>query len=153
MILTLIFISFLMVGSVNASLVDYNFDNDFSMNVPKDSNFVQQTVPQSDDDTGFIGDEKDYVDEKNQLAVLYIESELISNDTVDGWYDNLFSVFNYNLTKYWESQSDGIKIFEPKGSSDEYFSMVGVHSENKTVVVFGEDTSLILKMANTVKFN
>jgi len=31
--------------------------------------------------------------------------------------------------------------------------MVGVHSENKTVVVFGEDTSLILKMANTVKFN
>ena len=54
MIFTLMLTLFLMLGSVNASLVEHNFDNDFSMEVPSDSNFVLQPI-QDDEDASIMG--------------------------------------------------------------------------------------------------
>lgn len=152
MIFTLMLTLFLMLGSVNASLVEHNFDNDFSMEVPSDSNFVLQPI-QDDEDASIMGNEKVYLDENNLLFVLFVEGSMISDDNVDGLYEYIFEVINPGITNYWESQSDGMKVFKPKGHTDEYFSMVGTHSGNKTVIVFGDDTSLLIKMTNTTKFN
>ena len=141
----------LCVSSVSAaSLHPKNFENDFTVSIPKGSNFVKTESEMEED--AFMGIEMEqYIDESNMLILMYVDSAVISDDSANWWYSMLFESVNSGLDEYLESQSGNAVFMRPDGSSDEYMSLFGVHSGNETLMIMGMDKSLVEEMGNTVK--
>ncbi len=126
------------------------FGNVFSMDVPKDSNFVEEPIEDGDDsDIPMVS--KFYVDENLQIGLFYFDSVMFNNDNAGLLYQSLFKSINPDLNKSYESQEDNVKIMEPVGGS-ENFAIVGYHDGNKTVIIMGNDVNTMKDMARTVEF-
>ena len=95
----------LSIGAVSAvNLETKNFDDTFSIKVPKNSNFAVQAM---DNESNFNFSSnvslKMYVDEKNQIIVMTCDAPLISKDSADFWYQKMFQSMNPNLDSCYET--------------------------------------------------
>ena len=114
-ILICVIVLVLSVGAVSAvNLENKNFDDAFSIKVPKNSNFAVQAM---DSSSGFNFSSnvslKMHVDEKNQIVIIYSDIPLISNNSVDWWYQNIFQSLNPNLDSCYETQIGDMKYLKP----------------------------------------
>ena len=144
----------LSVGAVSAvNLENKNFDDAFSIKVPKNSNFALQAM---DDGSGFNFSSnvsfKMYVDQKNQIIVLYSDVPLISKDSADFVYQKMFQSMNPNLDSCYETQIGDMKYLKPVKESSTNFALAGINKGNNTVMVAGSDYDLVKEMGETVKF-
>jgi hypothetical protein len=148
MIFSLIFMIIFTCGCVSA-MEQHNFGSDFTMNVPKDSNFEKAEGAVYDD---LPFNEIDYVDQKNKIVVSYINDPMISDENVDCNYDSLFTLLNPKLDECIEYMEGNMKIIEPKKKSDNRVSVVGLHENNNTIILMGSNTDTLKDMAQTVEF-
>ena len=144
----------LSVGAVSAvKLENKNFDDAFSIKVPKDSNFALQAM---DSGSGFNFSSnvslKMHVDEKNQIVIIYSDIPLISNNSVDWWYQNMFQSMNPDLDSCYETQIGDMKYLKPVKESPTNVALAGTNKGNNTVMVAGPDYDLVKSMGETVKF-
>ena len=144
----------LSVGAVSAvNLENKNFDDAFSIDVPKDSNFVLQAM---DEGSSFNFSSnvslKMHVDEKNQIVIIYSDIPLISNNSVDWWYQNMFQSMNPDLDSCYETQIGDMKYLKPVNESPTNVALAGTNKGNNTVMVAGSDYDLVKSMGKTVKF-
>lgn len=154
-ILILIFIiTFsLCVSSVCAvDLYPKNFGKDFSIKVPKNANFVKDEGEMNEDE--FMKMKMvQYSDESNRLVLLYVDSSMISDESVNWWYSNMFDYMNPNLDEYLESQDGNTVFMRSEHSSEQYVSLMGIHEGNKTLMILGQNNDVIEAMGHSVKFN
>ena len=153
-ILICVIVLVLSVGAVSAvNLENKNFDDAFSIKVPKNSNFALQAM---NDSSGFNFSSnvslKMHVDEKNQIVIIYSDIPMISNNSVDWWYQNMFQSLNPNLDSCYETQIGDMKYLKPVKESSTNFALVGINKGNNTVMVAGTDYDLVKSMGETVKF-
>lgn len=146
----LIFIILLTCGCVNAKMQEHDFEHYFSMDVPKNSNF-EKLEGKLYDNLPF--EETDYVDSKNNIVIGYISDSMVSEDNVDCNYNQLFKLINPKLKECFEYQEGNIKVLEPKKKSNENFAVVGLHQDNDTIIIIGNDVDTLKEMAHSVKFN
>ena len=144
----------LSVGAVSAvKLENKNFDDAFSIKVPKDSNFALQAM---DSGSGFNFSSnvslKMHVDEKNQIVIIYSDIPMISNNSVDWWYQNMFQSLNPNLDSCYETQIGDMKYLKPVKESPTNVALAGTNKGNDTVMVAGSDYDLVKSMGKTIKF-
>ena len=144
----------LSVGAVSAvKLENKNFDDAFSIKVPKDSNFALQAM---DSGSGFNFSSnvslKMHVDEKNQIVIIYSDIPMISNNSVDWWYQNMFQSLNPDLDSCYETQIGDMKYLKPVKESPTNLALAGINKGNDTVMVAGSDYDLVKSMGKTVKF-
>ena len=144
----------LSVGAVSAvNLENKNFDDAFSMKVPKNSNFAIQATNES---AGFNFSSnvsfKMYVDQKNQIIVLYSDVPLISKDSADFVYQKMFQSMNPNLDSCYETQIGDMKYLKPVKESSTNFALAGINKGNNTVMVAGTNYDLVKDMGKTVEF-
>lgn len=143
----------LSVGAVSAVNWDTKtFDNAFSIKVPSGFDFKEQPT---DDGTGFNNlnvSFKMYVDEKNQIGLMYNDIPLISNDSVDWFYHNMFVSMNPDLDSCYETQNGNLKFLKPIQQSPTNMALAGFNQGNKTIMVFGTDYDLVYDMGKTIKF-
>ena len=144
----------LSVGAVSAvNLETKTFDDAFSIKVPKNSNFALQAM---DDGSGFNFSSnvslKMHVDEKNQIVIIYSDIPLISNNSVDWWYQNMFQSMNPDLDSCYETQIGDMKYLKPVKESPTNVALAGTNKGNNTVMVAGSDYDLVKSMGKTVKF-
>ena len=144
----------LSVGAVSAvKLENKNFDDAFSIKVPKDSNFALQAM---DSGSGFNFSSnvslKMHVDEKNQIVIIYSDIPLISNNSVDWWYQNMFQSMYPDLDSCYETQIGDMKYLKPVKESPTNVALAGTNKGNNTVMVAGSDYDLVKSMGETVKF-
>ena len=144
----------LSVGAVSAvNLENKNFDDAFSMKVPKNSNFAVQAM---DKESGFNFSSnvslKMHVDEKNQIIVIFSDIPMISKDSADYWYQYMFQNMNPDLDSCYETQIGDMKYLKPVKESSTNFALAGTNKGNDTVMVAGTDYDLVKSMGETVKF-
>ena len=144
----------LSIGAVSAvNLETKNFDDTFSIKVPKNSNFAVQAM---DKESGFNFSSnvslKMHVDEKNQIIVIFSDIPLISKDSADYWYQYMFQNMNPNLDSCYETQIGDMKYLKPVKESSTNFALAGINKGNDTVMVAGTDYDLVKSMGETVKF-
>ena len=135
----------LSVGTVSAVKMETKtFDDAFSIKVPNNSNF---DVLSSDGENGFNFSSnvsfKMYMDEKNQIILLYSDVPFITTDSADWWYQNMFQNMNPNLDSCYETQ---IKASQTNAA------LAGNNKGNNTVLVAGPNYDLVKSMGQTVKF-
>ncbi len=145
--LCLIFILMLSCGCASA-MQQHNFGNDFSMNVPDGTNF-EKIESELYDDLPF--EETDYMDEGSETIIGYVNDAMISEENVDCNYDVLFRMFNPDLNECLEYHQDNLKVLEPE--SKDGFAVVGLHQDNKTVILIGHDVNQLIEMMGSVEFN
>lgn len=150
LIFCLIFIILFTCGCVSAKMQQHNFEHDFTMDVPKDSNFEKV---ESELYSELPFEETDYIDEKNKIVVGYICDPMISDENVDCNYDELFKLINPDLDECFEYQESNMKILEPKKKSDDNFAVVGLHQDNNTVILVGNDVDMLKEMMQSVEFS
>ncbi len=144
----------LSIGAVSAvNLETKNFDDTFSIKVPKNSNFAVQAM---DKESGFNFSSnvslKMHVDEKNQIIVIFSDIPLISKDSADYWYQYMFQNMNPDLDSCYETQIGDMKYLKPVKESPTNFALAGTNKGNDTVMVAGTDYDLVKSMGETVKF-
>lgn len=144
----------LSIGAVSAvNLETKNFDDTFSIKVPKNSNFAVQAM---DKESGFNFSSnvslKMHVDEKNQIIVIFSDIPLISKDSADYWYQYMFQNMNPNLDSCYETQIGDMKYLKPVKESSTNFALAGTNKGNDTVMVAGTDYDLVKSMGETIKF-
>ena len=144
----------LSVGAVSAvNLENKNFDDAFSMKVPKNSNFAIQAMNES---AGFNFSSnvtlKMYVDQKNQIVVISTDVPMITNDSADFWYQNMFQSMNPNLDSCYETQIGEMKYLKPVKESSTNPALAGINKGNNTVMVAGTNYDLVKDMGKTVEF-
>ena len=131
----------LSIGAVSAvNLETKNFDDTFSIKVPKNSNFAVQAM---DKESGFNFSSnvslKMHVDEKNQIIVIFSDIPLISKDSADYWYQYMFQNMNPDLDSCYETQIGDMKYLKPVKESPTNFALAGTNKGNDTVMVAGTD--------------
>lgn len=144
----------LSIGAVSAvNLETKNFDDTFSIKVPKNSNFAVQAM---DKESGFNFSSnvslKMHVDEKNQIIVIFSDIPMISKDSADYWYQYMFQNMNPDLDSCYETQIGDMKYLKPVKESSTNFALAGTNKGNDTVMVAGTDYDLVKSMGETVKF-
>lgn len=142
----------LCVGAVSAKSMKTKNFADFKVDVPKDSNFVKQKVDDESKDSDIPMSMEVYVDEKNIVGLYYIDSLLFAGENNAVIYHGIFSSLNPDINQSYESQENNLRIIEPVPKSDISLSLVGLTSGNKTIILFGEDVSLLKEMGRSVKF-
>lgn len=147
---SLIFIFLFSCGGASANMVQHNFGGDFSMDVPKDSSFEKI---ESELYSELPFEEKDYMDEENNILVSYTSDAMLSEDNADCNYDILFKTVNPELEECIEYQDGNMKILEPEKKSDDSFSVVGMYEDNYTVILVGHDTDRLVSMMDSVNFS
>lgn len=144
----------LSVGTVSAVKMETKtFDDAFSIKVPNNSNF---DVLSSDGENGFNFSSnvsfKMYMDEKNQIILLYSDVPFITTDSADWWYQNMFQNMNPNLDSCYETQIGDMKYLKPIKASQTNAALAGINKGNNTVLVAGPNYDLVKSMGQTVKF-
>lgn len=134
------------------SMTSHDFDGNFKMDVPKDSNFVKQAMEDNKDADVLQLDSGTYLDEKNLILVEFVDSPLISDSNDKVLYHYVFSEANGDLNQSYEYQEDNLRVIVPVKNTDEYISVVGFNEGNKTVCLMGYDVDLLKDMAHTVEF-
>lgn len=145
----LILVIILSCGCASAAMEQHNFGNDFSMEVPKNSNF-EKLEGELYDQLPF--EEKDYLDEKNQILVVFCSDPMISDENVDCNYDMIFKTINSDLDECYEYFDGNLKILEPKKKSENNMAVIGQHIDNNTVILVGNDVDSLKEMAKTISF-
>ena len=64
----------------------------------------------------------------------------------------MFSSINPDVNQSYESQDGNLRVIESVPKSDMTFPMVALTSGNETVMLFGQDVSLLKEMGHSVKF-
>lgn len=93
-----------------------------------------------------------YLDEKNLIILMYIDSPLFAGENNAAIYQGMFSSINPDVNQSYESQDGNLRVIEPVPKSDMTFPMVALTSGNETVMLFGQDVSLLKEMGHSVKF-
>lgn len=148
-LLIICFASFLVMGSVSAAnLKNHNFDDYFSMDIPKDMSF--QKMENSTEEAGVEFMQISYV--SDNTVILYMDTPVFSENSSDFMFQSLFESLNPDLTKCYESQDDNLKIIEPVGNDGQHLTVVGTSSGNKVIILAGLDKDLLKDMAHTIEF-
>ena len=145
----------LCIGAVSAAkLESKTFDDHLSIKVPKGSNFVAQEQDMDSGD-GFFNQNislNSYVDEQNQIVIIYCNFAVISNDSADMFYQYMFQSINPDLDSCYETQDGDLKFLKPIKKSQTNMALAGVNHGNNTVMVIGTDYDLVKSMGKTVVF-
>lgn len=148
-LLIICFASFLAIGSVSAAnLKHHNFDNYFSMDVPKDMSFQKQD--DSTNENGIKLTTISYV--TDETVVMYMDTPVLSENSSDFFFQSMFESMNPDLTECYESQEDNLRIIEPVGNDGQHLAIVGTSSGNEMVMLAGLDTDLLRDMGRTIEF-
>ena len=142
----------LCMGAVSAKSMKAKNFNDFTMDVPTDSNFVEQEIEDGSEDSDVLMSAETYLDEKNLIILMYIDSPLFAGENNAAIYQGMFSSINPDVNQSYESQDGNLRVIEPVPKSDMTFPMVALTSGNETVMLFGQDVSLPKEMGHSVKF-
>ena len=70
----------LCMGAVSAKSMKAKNFNDFTMDVPTDSNFVEQEIEDGSEDSDVLMSAETYLDEKNLIILMYIDSPLFAGE-------------------------------------------------------------------------
>lgn len=143
----------LCVGAVSAKSMKTEHFGDFNMDVPKNSNFVKQELDEESQDSDIPLSMDVYVDEKNIMGIYYIDTPLFAGENNAIIYQGIFSSLNPDINQSYESQEGNLRIIEPVPKSKMTFSMVAFTSGNETIMLFGQNVSLLKEMGHSVKFN
>lgn len=143
----------LCVGAVSAKSMKTEHFGDFKMDVPKDSNFVKQEIDEGSEDSDLPLSMDVYVDEKNLIAFYYIDSPIFAGENNAIIYQGIFSSLNPDINQSYESQEGDLRIIEPVPKSEMTLSMVGTTSGNETIMIFGQDISLLKEIGHSITFN
>ena len=146
----------LCLGAVSAAKLDSKkFGDDFSIKVPKGSNFVAQKQNMNGTD-GFFNKNMSldsYMDNQNQIMILYSSFPMISEDSADMFYQMMFQNMNPGLDSCYETQDGDLKFLKPIKKSSTNMALAGFNKGNKTVMVIGTDYDLVYDMGKTIKFS
>ena len=93
-----------------------------------------------------------YVDQKNQIIVLYSDVPLISKDSADFVYQKMFQSMNPNLDSCYETQIGDMKYLKQVKESSTNPALAGINKGNNTVMVAGTNYDLVKDMGKTVEF-
>ena len=83
---------------------------------------------------------------------MYNDIPLISNDSVDWFYHNMFVSLNPDLDSCYETQNGNLKFLKPIQQSPTNMALAGFNQGNKTIMVVGTDYDLVYDMGMTIKF-
>lgn len=147
-LLGMVFLVSLVIGSVGAAeLESHDFGNYFSMDVPKGTDFSNQTILSAENGTTqvvavFMG---------GTLEIVYLNS---TNDFEKNSTDHFKAIFEamYPMKLKHKGQEGDLTIFEADDDGDTY-PVIAKASGNELVYVIGDDLNLIKEMGNTIKFN
>ena len=147
--LTIFFVAILAMGSINAvDLSHHNFDNYFSMKVPKDLDFEKEDNSIYED--GFDAIQISYV--ADDLVIFFSDSMMYSEDNAAYFYQAMFQSMHPDSVKCYESQEGNLRILEPTANDEIQFSVVGLNEGNKFIILAGEDVDLLKEMGRSVNF-
>lgn len=133
------------------SMTSHDFGGDFNMDVPKDSNFVEQPVDLNGTDAINLN-ERVYMDESKIILVEYVSTSLIGKENAYIFYQFMFESVNPDLNQSYEYQDDNLRVIEPVSKDNQHFAIVCMTSGNETVMLAGQDVDLLKDMAHTIEF-
>ena len=138
-------------GSVPEGMQKYNFDSAFTMAVPKNVKFLKEFNSSSE-----FGQGASYYDKSNKMAILYINSPMITHEFVN--YAMNYSNSSGNAT----FEIDGDLIFShslkhngklsKKVEDCNFTDSVLIQRGHELVVIQGNDPNFIKSMAETLKW-
>ncbi len=147
--LIICFVSLLTLGGVSAAnLQHHDFDDYFSMDVPKGTSFEKQDS--STNENGMELTSISYA--SDEIMIVYMDTPLYSENSSAFMYQSLFESLNVDLTECYESQEDNLIILEPTTNDGVHFSIVGTISGSKMIILAGLDTDLLKEMGHTIEF-
>ena len=148
-IVAIFFVAILAMGTINAvDLSHHNFDNYFSMKVPKGVDFEKEDNSIYDD--GFDAIQISYF--ADDFVLFYSDSIMYSEDNAAYFYQAMFQATHPDSVKCYESQDGDLRILEPTKNDEIQFSLVGLNEGNKFLVIAGEDVDLLKEMGRSVNF-
>lgn len=137
------------MASVNAAdLTHHNFDNYFSMDVPKGVDFEKEDF--SIHENGLDVVEVYYY--SDEIEIVYLDSPLYSNETAAYYYQYMFKLLNPDSTKCYESQEGNLRILEPTTNDGTELPIVGLNEDGRLITIDGNDVELLKEMAFTAEF-
>jgi hypothetical protein len=143
-------IAVLTVGGVSAAnLVNHDFGDNFSMKIPKNADFHKEK--NSTEINGVKMEMIAYY--SDSLAIMYIDSQVISENSSYGLYQGVFQNVNPDLTQCYESQDDNLRILEPTVKDKTHISVVGTSSGNKIIILAGNDLDTLKAMGRSIRFS
>lgn len=140
-------------GSVPEGMKMYDFNSEFKMAVPKDVKFLKQWNNSEDI---LFGQGYTYFDKNNEIAVMYVDSPLITHELIDAWVKadnssgNATFDFEGDLIISHNIKNNG-KI--AKNLEDSKFKeAIFLQKGHMLVGVSGNDLNLTKSMINTIEF-
>ena len=131
----------------------YDFNSEFTMEVPKNSNFLKGWNNVSEFN---FGDEYYYLDKSNKFSVIYVSSPLITHEL----FDNSMNISNKSGNVSVEFEGD-LKVIHNLNNTGkignslddtEFKYNILLQKGHMIVIVSGNDLGFIKSMANTIKF-
>ena len=144
----IILVAALTIGNINAAdFENHNFDNYFSMKIPKDMSFEKEDTSISYESYKSIT--ISYFSE--DLMIEYIDSPTFSENSSAYIYQTLFESANDDLKECYETQYNGTIILETTQDDGDHISLAGISSGHKMVIIGSTDSYLVKQLARTVK--
>ena len=139
---------FLLLGSVSAAdLESHDFDDYFSMDVPKGAEFTNDAINSTENGTDnvitvYMGD---------TLEIVYLDSPLLFENHASDYFEVIFEALYPGVDLVSADQDGNLTVFKVVDDG-EIFSVVATASENKMVFVIGDDLDLVKQMGDSIKF-
>ena len=147
-LLGMVFLLSLVIGSVGAAeLESHDFGDYFTMDVPKGTDFSNQTIISAENGTTqvvavFMG---------GDLEIVYLNSTKDFDKNATDHFKVIFEAI-YPMNLNHKGPEGDLIIFEADDDGDTYPVVVKT-SGNELVYVIGDDLNLVKEMANTIKFD
>lgn len=144
------FVAIFAVGCVSAAnLENHNFNNYFSMKIPKDISFEKEN--DSSHENGFDMDYLTYA--SDELVIMYFNTPIYTENSSQAFYQMMFESIYPDLSECYESQEGNLTIIEPKNIDEMHIPIVGSSSGTEIVIIAGQDLKLIKQMGKSIDFN
>ena len=141
---------FILMGSVSAvDLESRDFDGYFSMDVPKGMNFTNNSIDVSENGTDDVI--VDY--EGDRLEITYLNAQFLFENHSSDYFDVIFELLYPGYDLYPRFSDENMTVFEAVDKDWDTYPVAGVASENRMILIIGEDLNLVRQMGSSVKFN
>ena len=140
---------FLLLGSVSAAdLESHDFDDYFSMDVPKGANFTNETISFAENGTDNVI--VDY--EGDKLEITYADAPLLFKNHSSDYYEVMFDLLYPGYVLNSTGSEGNLTVFEAFDDFGETFPVVGTANGNRMIIVIGDDLDLVKQMGASIRF-
>ena len=137
--------------SLVRSLVNKDFDDHFTMKVPKGMHF-QKDVNETTED-GIPNQQISYLSDSGNIGIIYSDSPVFSENSTAFFSQKMFQGMYPDLSKCYESHEGNLTILEPVTTNEQYYPIVILSKGNEHVVIIGDNLSTIKKMGHSLRFD